>query len=184
MVEIRISKNTLHTSPGGTFDMKNGSTDEKAIAKLYILQARISKLIDNIADSGELNTRVKFATELFAIAEKIYDIEYKNYVEDYALWKIEFDQSKYAIPSFIENAPSWEDCSWHNDVCPSFFNSTLGLRLFIEASKIEHREYEDNTRFILTRVQVTKENGCGSWIENVFECETEKELEIFLSTLS
>lgn len=42
------------------------------------------------------------------------------------------------------------DCSWHNDTCPSFFNETLGLYVFIDYPDREMREFPECPRFSLS----------------------------------
>ncbi len=184
MVEIKIAKNTIHTKPGGTFDMKDGNEIEKRIAKLYILQARIDRLIHNLADSGETDTKLGYSSELIKLAEAIYANEYKDYVENYALWKMEFDPAKYTIPAFIAESPDWEDISWHNDACPRFLNTKLKLELFIEADEEANRECESDYRFALHSVVVTPDNTVGNWLGNVAECDTEEELAAILNKIS
>lgn len=182
MVEIKIAKNTLHTKPGGTFDMKNGNEIEKRIAKLYLLQARICHMVDNLADCGEIDPTLGLSSELTELAEVLYVNEYKDRVENYSLWKMEFD-AKYTIPAFIAESPDWEDISWHNDACPRFLNAKLKLELFIEADEEADRECESDCRFALHSVMVTPGNTVGNWLGNVADCETEEELAAILNKL-
>ena len=183
MTTIRIAKNTLHTNPGGCFDMKDGNEIEKRIAKLYVLQARISHMIGCLADSGEINPELGASAVITEVAEAIYVNEYKDFVENYSLWKLEFDHTKYTIPAFIAESPDWEDISWHNDVCPRFLNCELGLELFIAADKEIDRESDMEYRFSLHSVSITQDNYIGNWLSNVGECETEEELIALLDRL-
>ncbi len=184
MVEIKIAKNTLHTNPGGCFDMKDGNEIEKRIAKLYVLQARISHMIGCLADSGEINPELGASAVITEVAEAIYVNEYKDFVENYSLWKLEFDHAKYSIPAFIAESPDWEDISWHNDACPRFLNTKLKLELFIEADEEANRECESDYRFALHSVVVTPDNTVGNWLGNVAECDTEEELAAILNKIS
>lgn len=56
----------------------------------------------------------------------------------------DFDQSTLpAIPA------GFEDESWHNDACPSFYSEALQLRLWVDYAKPEERETFSGGRFTL-----------------------------------
>lgn len=45
----------------------------------------------------------------------------------------------------------FEDQSWHNDVCPSFWHEANRLRIWIDYANPRDREDETMTRFALVR---------------------------------
>ena len=63
-----------------------------------------------------------------------YQIEFPN-----------FDAS--AMP---EIPADFVDCSWHNDVCPSFYNEKLRMTLYVDYADKLLREFTDSERFTLT----------------------------------
>lgn len=58
----------------------------------------------------------------------------------------QFDTTNYPIyvPKFLLQAP-WEDTSWGNDACPSFFNAYLQVRVFVDFDNPEHRDNPEGT---------------------------------------
>ncbi len=70
-------------------------------------------------------------------------VKFKPFKEP--LYKVEF-------PGFdlgVVIPKDFEDISWHNDVCPSFYNKALKLRLWVHPVKVADREYECIKRFNL-----------------------------------
>lgn len=53
--------------------------------------------------------------------------------------------------------PGFEDCSWHNDACPSMKNETLALYIFIDYADPAKREMLQET----PRFSVLKMDGEG-----------------------
>jgi hypothetical protein len=63
---------------------------------------------------------------------------------DYRIEFPDFDPATLpAIPA------GFKDVSWHNDVCPAFFNSALLLSIFIDYADMEQREWPDTPRFYI-----------------------------------
>lgn len=42
------------------------------------------------------------------------------------------------------------DQSWHNDVCPSFYNEKLSMTLYVDYADKQLREFTNSERFTLT----------------------------------
>ena len=53
----------------------------------------------------------------------------------------EFNVDLYSVPAIVKTN-DWQDESWHNDTCPSFFNEKLMLKLWLEADDPKDREFE------------------------------------------
>lgn len=73
----------------------------------------------------------------------------------------------------------WEDESWHNDVCPSFRNDALRVRLFIDYPKLEDRELE-GARFCAYGIDEHGEMP----LSDSGQCETLCEVEDFKTALN
>lgn len=66
------------------------------------------------------------------------------------LWQIEF--TDYPADSMPDLPAGWVDSSWHNDVCPSFENTALGLVLYVDHPDPNEREHGPETpRYSLHR---------------------------------
>lgn len=62
-----------------------------------------------------------------------------------------------SLPALIP--PSWQDASWHNDVCPSFLiNGTV--RVWLDWPTAHEREFPDGARFTVT-TEPTDEDSEG-----------------------
>lgn len=73
------------------------------------------------------------------------------------LWQREFPGFKGTIPAL---PPGFEDNSWHNDVCPSFYNDNLGLALFIAEDDPADREFgEGADKYTLNAYSGTLDAG-------------------------
>lgn len=71
-------------------------------------------------------------------------------------FQIEFPD--YPAADAPELDSGWQDVSWHNDICPSWFNPTLGAYLFADYVEIELREFLDSEpRFT---VRYADADGC------------------------
>lgn len=55
-------------------------------------------------------------------------------------YSAEFNMNNHTVPSFITSEHGWEDNSWHNDVCPKFFNEKLNLCLWVGDNEKKHTE--------------------------------------------
>jgi hypothetical protein len=68
------------------------------------------------------------------------------------LWEKEFGR-EYDIPLEIE-ALGWTDISWHNDMCPSFTPDPDEdkIRLWVEHPDPNMREYDDQPRYVINRM--------------------------------
>lgn len=54
----------------------------------------------------------------------------------------------------------FEDCSWHNDACPSFVSDQLGLSLFIDYASPLSRELPYSKRFtVMPQIGGVETNG-------------------------
>ncbi len=59
---------------------------------------------------------------------------------------------EYDVPPDLLNlllASGWEDSSWHNDVCPSFFHAKRRVVLWCDAEDSSYRELKGFARFLL-----------------------------------
>lgn len=178
MFQFEICQNMLHIRPGGTYDMVNGRGYELDVAKLHLLQCYLQSLIEFMCDSGELRKDYK-AEELLDIARGLYDGRFRDIVENFSPWKIEFNPGKYKVPHFITIETGWEDISWHNDSCPRFFNSELGVILCIETNNPEDREYHGSPRLILEEHTGNQYDGF-EFVQTLYECDMEESLRIFV----
>lgn len=58
----------------------------------------------------------------------------------------EFDQA--TLPAIPD---SWEDVSWHNDACPSFYSEDAKMTIHIDFANPAEREFQGSeSRFIVT----------------------------------
>jgi len=87
---------------------------------------------------------------------------------------------KAEFPDFGEmdvKIPDWlEDCSWHNDACPSFCNEELDIHLFVDYADPALREMAlvEDGRFC---VSLLSEIGCCSCEPLLITDDWEKVLE-------
>ena len=85
----------------------------------------------------------------------------------------EFPDYDYKLP-FLEG---FEDCSWHNDACPSIYNGKddeQALFIFCDYKNPKRRETQGLERFVVCR-------GYGG--EYLFQSKTWRGVAQFLSTL-
>ena len=178
MFEFRIEQDLLHIRPGGTYNMVTGRGYELDVAKLHLLQCYINSLIDHMCDCGELRNDYK-AQELLDIAHGLYDGRFKDIIENFSQWKVEFNPGIYSVPAFLTQEP-WRDISWHNDACPSFINWDHNIRVFTEATDPDKREDQDGPRFWVCQVATCEDGCCYEWVKDLYECDTEDSLVHFL----
>ncbi len=182
MQEIQIMDGKLYTVPGGLYDMKLGNCVELGVAKLHLLVANVEKMIDFLCETSELDEKVTpYGEELMNIARKLYDSHYKDYVENYHKYKLEFNQKDFTIPAFLFEDP-WIDQSWHNDAAPSFFHPEYRLVVWVFEDEENLRDYETK-RFYLNTVTVNK-HGEQEFETELFDCDTEEELIDFLANFN
>lgn len=75
------------------------------------------------------------------------------------------EHPRFELPEGVDlNAlhPSFEDSSWHNDACPSFTSTELGLRLWIDYPPELSDMGDDFPRFGLSRIDEHEE-----WVSDV-----------------
>lgn len=53
----------------------------------------------------------------------------------------------YPVDAMPAIPPTFEDVSWHNDMCPCFVSDALGLELWIDYPDREQREHPTHARF-------------------------------------
>ena len=177
--EIRIHDGKLELKPGGVYDMKAGNYTEFAVAKLHLLIANIEKMIEIQCDCSEVqDERTPYGTELMAIAEKFYDSHYRDLVENYSAYKVEFNQADYNIPAFLLEAP-WEDESWHNDACPSFVNRERRIKIWVEATSPDWREMHAQF-YVVGGLWADDEHDQIDWDVELYETEDVDDLIRFL----
>lgn len=59
------------------------------------------------------------------------------------------------VATLPEIPAGFEDVSWHNDNCPSFYNEADGLILFVDYADASQREFPETKRFSLNLVNTT-----------------------------
>lgn len=175
---FKITPNMLHIYPGGSYNMAEGRGYELDVAKLHLLQCYIQSQIDYMCENGELRKDYK-AEEILEIARGLYDGRFKDIVENFSEWKIQFNPGEYTVPAFLTQEP-WRDVSWHNDSCPSFINWDRNIRVFVEATKPDDREDPDGPRFLICQVATCSDGCCYEWVKDLYECDTEDSLVHFL----
>jgi hypothetical protein len=87
-----------------------------------------------------------------------------------------FEYPNIAIPGFLE---SWDDHSWHNDICPNAQKALTPtsdyprLRCWVEADARDEREYPDQGKFTLEYLQDETDDTCNVLYsgEDAVECE-------------
>jgi hypothetical protein len=73
-------------------------------------------------------------------------------------WQREFPD--FPAADMPDVSPSFEDKSWHNDACPSFYAEDLGLTLWIDYADREKREMPRYSyRFTLLRQDDPEEDS-------------------------
>ena len=178
---VKILENKLHLEPGGVYTMVGEEfSHEQSIAKLHLLQIRLQKIVDKMLDCNELSDNPEDSV-LMKMAEDIYDRDYRELVENYSLYKIEFfsELDKITIPPFLTQDP-WVDQSWHNDACPSFFHPGCEIVVWVDYDAIEHRDY-DRCKFTINKVDVDADGG-QEYADCICDCETLEELMQWLET--
>lgn len=95
-------------------------------------------------------------------------------------WQNQFtinEEFPLTVPEFLLKAP-WEDTSWGNDACPSFFNHDLMIRVFVDFDNDGDREYSGK-KFSVQHCTIEQE-----WVEGTDQPDFDDatELEAFLST--
>jgi len=78
----------------------------------------------------------------------------------------------------VEIPKGFEDISWHNDVCPSFYNEEYGVRLWVDYKLPQQREMPERYRFALTATDEHGEFTSGIYETDSYE-EILKELEAY-----
>jgi hypothetical protein len=117
--------------------------------------------------------------ELLKIAQGLYDLRFRDVVENYSLWKTEFKASDYSVPAFLCEEP-FSDVSYHNDTCPRFIDWTRGIEVLVEADDVNKREYDEGCRFTVQEVHTCEDGCCYEYIRTLYECDEEESLRIFL----
>lgn len=174
-MSIKIQdKGIITFQRGGTYDMINDHPSNIQGAKLMILREYVNDLIEHHCETSELKDDFKSA-ELMKIAEDLYDLRFKDTIEHYSLYKVEFKADDYSIPKLLLEAP-WTDSSWHNDSCPSFLSYPHRLRVWVDCDRRHKREDASCSRIGVARVCEE-----GEWEEDLFFCEDEAELIKFLT---
>lgn len=74
------------------------------------------------------------------------------------------------IPKFLLKEP-WQDISWHNDTCPSFWHPVLKVKVFVDFDNLDDRELEEGCKYM---VENTDEES--SFVSPFFETDDENEL--------
>lgn len=181
-MRIRICDKKLELNPGGMFTMVGEEfAHEQAIAKLHVLQHRLERIIDKMLDCNELSDKPEDIA-LTKLAEMIYDRDYRDLVENYHLYKIEFfSELKYiSIPDFLTKDP-WIDQSWRNDACPTFFHPGCKIVVAVNYDDPDKREYPIK-KYYVNSVEVDKETEGQEFAEELFETENLSELKYWLET--
>lgn len=179
MQKIKILDGKLELNPGGIYDMKNGNWVEFKVAKLHLLIANIEKMIDVMCDCAEIQeNRTPYSSELMVLAEKLYDNHYKDIVENYSPYKVEF-RHEITIPEFLKSAP-WKDTSWHNDSCPSFINQERRIKVWVEEDNPESREMTHAKFYVVGGHFLSEDLTDIDWNVELYETESEEDLVRFL----
>lgn len=63
------------------------------------------------------------------------------------LWRVQFDDERFAVPAEVEDHPELEDESYGNDICPHFVCHRTGLELWVDDLTPENREFTEAKRF-------------------------------------
>jgi hypothetical protein len=63
------------------------------------------------------------------------------------LFHMEFED--FPVADMPTMPPGFEDCSWHNDLSPSFEHSARGLQLWVDYADPELREFPEGERFVV-----------------------------------
>lgn len=147
----KINAKNLVSTIGGTYNMVEGNDVEKRVCKLHLLQEEIQLIVDRLCDCGELRKNI-IDGPIMAFAELLYDQKWRDRIENYSLYKVEFPDYEgdraITVPGFLFEG-GWEDISWHNDACPSFVNAVRGLKLWVDRDNPRYRELP-SAKFVLT----------------------------------
>ena len=156
------------------------SKTEIGIAKLKILKEYIGYLEKYLDDNMTL-PKDKIAMEVFNTAKDVYDEKYKDSIENYSKYKIEFIAEDFNIPDFLLSK-DWRDESWHNDSCPCFVNYKLGLAVWVSEIELDLRELA-LCQYTVVEVQKTEEGEDNEreFLDPVCEVETAIELLTFIN---
>jgi hypothetical protein len=172
-----IVKNLITIYPGGTYDMVKGNYVEHQVLKLSLLQLHLEKLVEKLCDCGEIQAVDYKSTELLKIAEELYDRKYKDSIENYSLYKVEFNQEDYNVPQFLLEEP-WADVSWHNDECPSFVHVDKNIKVWVLDS---NSPWSEGPQYSVIGGHQGSDTSEIDWDTDLYECDTEESLLKFLS---
>jgi len=91
----------------------------------------------------------------------------------------EFNSESYNVPEFLKQ---WEDCSWHNDVCPRFENIDLGIAVWVDTVDPAEREFDDWAQYTVVGI-VSIDNGERTELLDytLFATEDQKKLEHWIA---
>lgn len=78
------------------------------------------------------------------------------------------DFSPSSLPSL---PPTWEDTSWHNDVCPSWCTPDRGLQVFVDYEEPSMREFPDTPRFTVVDQEGEEVVSTDDWSEVLKVCQ-------------
>lgn len=75
-------------------------------------------------------------------------------------------------PLSLPEIPStWEDTSWHNDMCPSWCTPDRGLQVFVDYLDPSMRAFPETVRFTVVDSEGNEVAATDDWSEVLKACE-------------